>query len=158
MRIRNISTFVTLALLGLIVGQVTADPSAGNRDAFVEWKVTDLTIQAPLAGLEGDPRRGRTVAITPAKGNCLACHVMPVAEQEFHGTLGPPLDGVASRYTEAQLRLLLVDMKQLNPASMMPSFYKNPADLRRVAKRYQGKTVLTAQEIEDVVAYLTTLK
>ncbi len=158
MRISNISTLMALALLSLIVGQVTADSSAGNRDAFVAWTVTDLAVQGPLAGLEGDPRRGRSVAISPAKGNCLACHVMPVAEQEFHGTIGPPLAGVASRYTEAQLRLLLVDIKQLNPTTLMPSFYKNPAELQRVAKRYQGKTVLTAQEIEDVVAYLTTLK
>ncbi len=158
MQIKNISTFVILTLLTLIVGQVAADSSAGNGEAFVDWKVTDLAIQGPLAGLEGDPRRGRTVVITPTKGNCLACHVMPIAEQEFHGTIGPPLDGVASRYTEAQLRLVLVDMKQLNPTTLMPSFYKNPAELHRVAKRYQGKTVLTAQEIEDVVAYLETLK
>ncbi len=158
MRIRNFSTIVTLVLLGLIAGQVTAGSSADEGDAFVAWKAKDLTVPEPLAGLEGDPRRGRAVAITPAKGNCLACHAMPVAEQEFHGTVGPPLEGVASRYTEAQLRLLLVDMKQLNPTTLMPSFHRNPGELKRVAERYQGKTVLTAQEIEDVVAYLITLK
>lgn len=158
MRIRNISTCVILVLSTFIVAHVTADSSEGNGEAFVEWKVTDLTVQEPLAGLKGDPRRGRTVAISPAKGNCLACHVMPVAEQEFHGTIGPSLEGVASRFTEDQLRLLLVDIKQLNPTTLMPSFHKDPAELYRVAKRYQGKTVLTAQEIEDVVVYLTTLK
>ncbi len=157
MRNRNIIAVVLSAWLTWISPQVNAD-SSKEEEVFVEWKVTDLKIQEPLAGLEGDPRWGRTVAITPTKGNCLACHALPIAEQEFHGTVGPPLEGVASRYTEAQLRLLLVDIKQLKPTTPMPSFHKNPAELHRVAERFRGKTVLTAQEIEDVVAYLTTLK
>lgn len=83
---------------------------------------------------------------------------MPIPEEEFHGTLAPPLVGVGSRYDEAQLRVRIVDIKQINPSSLMPSFYKHPDKLAHVSKDFAGKTVLTAQEVEDVVAYLKTLK
>jgi sulfur-oxidizing protein SoxX len=83
---------------------------------------------------------------------------MPIPEQDFHGNIAPPLNGVGGRYTAAGLRMRLVDIKQINPMSLMPSFYKHPDKLANVAKKFKGKTVLTAQEIEDIVAYLETLK
>jgi sulfur-oxidizing protein SoxX len=82
---------------------------------------------------------------------------MPLPQRQFHGTLGPPLDGVGSRYTAGELRLRLVDPKAINPHTVMPAYYKVEG-LYRVLDRYQGQALLTAQEIEDIVAYLLTLK
>ncbi len=82
---------------------------------------------------------------------------MPLPQRQFHGTIGPPLDGVGSRYTAAELRLRLVDPKAINPETIMPAYYKVEG-LHRVLERYRARPVLTAQQIEDVVAYLLTLK
>ena len=83
---------------------------------------------------------------------------MPIPEHDFHGNIAPPLIGIGSRYREGELRTRLVDIKQINPMSLMPSFYKHPDNLVRVSKKFKGKTVLTAQEVEDIIAYLMTLK
>ena len=83
---------------------------------------------------------------------------MPVSEEVFHGTLGPDLTHVASWLNEAQLRLRLVDEKQVNPLTVMPGYYRDPKNFNLVAEEYADKTLLTAQEIEDVLAYLLTLK
>ena len=83
---------------------------------------------------------------------------MPIPEEPFHGTVGPPLDGVGARYTPAQIRLRIVDEQQINPMTIMPGFYRDPAWANRVADDYWGKTFLSAQQIEDLVAYLVTLK
>lgn len=125
---------------------------------YLQWTVKDFAIAKPLGGLQGDPRRGRQIAISRSRGNCLACHHMPVPEEEFHGTIGPPLEGVASRLTEGQLRLRIVDEKQINPLTIMPGFYRHPKHFNRVLDGYEGKTLLNAQEVEDVLAYLLTLK
>ncbi len=136
---------------GASAGQLAkAEPS-------VDYKVVDDAISAPLTGKAGDPGNGRKVAINRKKGNCLACHAMPVPEQQFHGEVGPSLEGVGDRYTADELRLRLVDSKVLNPDTIMPSFYKT-SGLNRVMKKFEGKTILSAQEVEDVVAYLVTLK
>jgi sulfur-oxidizing protein SoxX len=118
--------------------------------------IVDQTIPASLTGKPGDAANGQKVVINRKKGNCLACHMMPIPKEEFHGQVGPNLDGVAERLDEAQLRMRLVDPKVVNSGTMMPSFYRN--DLHRVSKAFVGKTILEAQEIEDVVAYLMTLK
>ena len=108
--------------------------------------------------MRGDARRGRALVISTDKGNCLACHKMPISEEIFHGTLGPDLSHVASRLTEAQLRLRLVDEKQINPQTIMPGYYRNPKNFHLVADEYAGKTLLSAQQVEDVLAYLMSLK
>jgi len=151
--------------VGLPTGVVAADvPSATSTqkpemvEAYQEWISKDYSISAPLGGLKGDPVNGRKVAIHRGKGNCLACHQMPIPEEEFHGEVGPPLDGLGSRYDEGQIRLRVVNMQELNPGTLMPPFYKNPDQFNRVSKKFKGRTILTAQEIEDVVAYLMTLK
>jgi L-cysteine S-thiosulfotransferase len=82
---------------------------------------------------------------------------MPLPQRQFHGTIGPPLDDVGRRYTAGELRLRLVDPKRIVPESIMPAYYKVEG-LQRVLERYQGKPILTAQQIEDVVAYLLTLR
>ncbi len=126
-------------------------------ERYCDWEMKNHSIDTALCGLKGNAENGRKLAIDRKKGNCLACHVMPIPEHDFHGTIAPPLNGVGARYNEGQLRARIVDIKQINPMSLMPSFYKHPDKLHRVAKKFQGKTVLSAQEVEDIVAYLKTL-
>ena len=147
--------------LGVVAADVpseTPTPKPEMIEAYQVWKATDDSISAPLGGLKGNPVNGRKVSIHRGKGNCLACHQMPIPEEEFHGEVGPPLGGLGSRYDEGQLRLRIVNMQELNPGTLMPPFYKHPDQFNRVSKKYQGRTILTAQEVEDVVAYLMTLK
>lgn len=144
---------ILLFLVGLFF------PGVGlPADQYVSWKVKNFAIDKPLAGLKGNPQRGKQVVIAKDKGNCLACHVLPIKKEGFFGTLGPPLNGVASRLSEGQLRLRIVDEKVINPNTIMPSYYRHPKYFNRVLDKYYGKTFLTAQEVEDVVAYLLTLK
>ena len=133
----------------------TAQVAEGEM--VVAYEVVDgISIPEPLTDQPGDPANGRSVAIHRQKGNCLACHVMPISEQSFHGEIGPDLNGVASRYDEGELRLRVVDPKVINPDTIMPAFYKVNG-YHRVLAEFEGKPMLTAQEVEDVVAYLQTL-
>jgi sulfur-oxidizing protein SoxX len=132
--------------------------SQGQADEVVNYEVVDGSrIPQPLTDEPGDAIRGRTVAIDRKKGNCLACHAMPVPDQAFHGEIGPPLDGVGSRFDAAELRLRIVNPKVINPDTSMPAFYRTEG-LHMVMKDFEGKTILSAQEVEDVVAYLMTLQ
>lgn len=119
--------------------------------------VDGISVPEALTSEPGDPDRGRAVAINRKQGNCLACHVLPIPEELFHGLVGPDLSAVGSTYSEGELRLRVADPKVLNPDTIMPAFYRNDG-LNRVIKSFQGKTILSAQELEDVVAYLMTLK
>lgn len=135
-----------------------AVPATGNADELVNFRVVDgNSIPESLTGKAGDPEKGRATAIHRKKGNCLACHAMPVPEQPYHGEVGPELNGVASRLTEGEIRLRIVNPKYANPDTIMPAFYRTEG-LHRVAKKFQGKPMLTADEVEDIVAYLMTLK
>lgn len=122
-----------------------------------ESRVVNGTIPEPLTNQPGDAERGRRIVLDREGGDCIVCHPMPLPQRQFHGTIGPPLDGVGSRYTAGELRLRLVDPKALNPQTIMPAYYKVEG-LYRVLDRYRGKSILTAQQVEDVVAYLLTLK
>ena len=119
--------------------------------------VDDAAIPQALTDQPGDPENGRAVVIHRQKGNCLACHTMPIPEQSFHGEIGPDLSGVANRYNAGELRLRIVDPKVINPGTIMPAYYRTNG-LHRVLEKFEGKTMLTAQEVEDVIAYLQTLK
>ena len=123
---------------------------------LAKMKVED-GLPKSLTGKPGDAKKGRSAAINRKKGNCLACHAMPVPEQADHGDIGPDLDGVASRLTAAEIRLRIVDPKAVNEDTLMPSFYRT-ARFHRVQKKWQGKTIISAQEVEDIIAYLLTLK
>jgi L-cysteine S-thiosulfotransferase len=112
----------------------------------------------PLAESIGDPARGRVVMIDKDKGNCLACHRVPaLSEEPAHGDLGPNLTGVGGRFTEAQLRQIIVDPKTFFPNTVMPAFHISP-DFQRVPTRLAGSTVLAPGEVEDVVAFLKELR
>jgi len=120
--------------------------------------VDDEKIPQSLTGKEGDPMNGRKVAVNRRKGNCLACHVISeIKDQQFHGQVGPPLDDVGSRMSAAEIRLRIVDPKVVNEDTIMPSFYRVDG-FHRVMKKWQGKTIVSAQEVEDMIAYLMTLK
>jgi len=114
-------------------------------------------IPQPLTATPGDAARGRAIVASRQTGLCLLCHSAPIAEERFQGNLATDLAGAGSRWSEAQLRLRLVDARQLNPASMMPAYYRADG-LQRVGEAWQGRSILSAQQIEDVVAYLRTLR
>jgi L-cysteine S-thiosulfotransferase len=142
-----------------VVAMMAAVPATADAGtSLVKFQVTGgESIAKSLTGKPGDAAKGRGLAIHRKRGNCLACHAMPIPEQAFHGNIGPDLAGVASRYSAGELRLRLVDATIVNPDTIMPAFYRN-AGLHRVLKKFKGKTVLKAQEVEDILAYLLTLK
>ncbi|MEE8351470.1 MAG: sulfur oxidation c-type cytochrome SoxX [Rhodospirillales bacterium] len=115
------------------------------------------SIPKSLTGKAGDAKNGRKLAIHRKKGNCLACHEMPIPEQAFHGKVGPSLKGIASRMSEGEMRLRIVNPKVANEDTIMPAFYKKDG-FTRVLKKFKGKTMLSAAQIEDIIAYLNTLK
>jgi sulfur-oxidizing protein SoxX len=135
----------------------TFSPSFAEK-IFHPWKIENYAIKEPLGGFTGDAQRGRKIVINQDKGNCLACHSLPIPEEPFHGTVGPPLHGIASRLNKGQIRLRVADEQKINPFTIMPGFYKNPKENNRVDDTFWGKPVLTAQETEDVITYLMTLK
>lgn len=114
-------------------------------------------IPASLTGVKGDPVRGRAIVGNRQLGLCLLCHSGPFPEDKFQGNIAPDLSGAGLRWSEGQLRLRIVDASKFNPNTIMPPFYRID-HLTRVAPAYRDKPVLTAVEIEDVIAYLMTLK
>lgn len=112
-------------------------------------------VHEPLTPLAGDAARGREVLLG-RDGNCLLCHAVPEAGGRFMGNLAPPLSGVGSRLTAGQLRLRIVDSMRLNRDTIMPSYYRVDG-LNQVGQAWRGNPVLTAQQIEDTIAYLLTL-
>jgi sulfur-oxidizing protein SoxX len=138
-----------LALLAIIPGQVMAQ-------ALRPYESVGDAIPQSLTGARGDPARGRAIVVDRQKGLCLLCHTGPFPEQRFQGNLAPDLTGVGTRWSEGQLRLKIVDSRRLNPATIMPPYYTLDG-LARVGRNWQDKPVLSAEQVEDVVAFLTTL-
>jgi len=138
-----------------IAGAALAILAATSAHAIALAVVGDA-VPAPLAAA-GDAARGRALIVARQAANCAVCHVVPDPDVRFGGTLGPSLAGVGARLAPAQLRLRVADNLRVNPATLMPSYYKDDG-FDRVAAPYAGKTILTAQEVEDVVAYLGTLR
>jgi sulfur-oxidizing protein SoxX len=140
-----------LAVLAAVAGCATAAPGA-----LVPYRVEGDAIREPLASAPGDAARGKQVVLG-RDSNCLLCHVVPDSGIRFMGDVGPPLSAVGARLSEGQLRLRIVDSLRLNPDSVMPSYYRVDG-LNQVARAWHGKPVLTAQQVEDAVAYLLTLR
>jgi L-cysteine S-thiosulfotransferase len=147
----GMGVLASVLLTGLI------DGVAPDNDRLVDYRIANGAISEPLTDQPGDPERGRRIVLDRDAGDCIVCHAMPLPQRQFHGAVGPPLDGVGSRYTAGQLRLRLVDPKAINPETVMPAYYKVEG-LHRVLARYRSKPMLTAQQVEDVVAYLLMLK
>ena len=147
------------AALALGIGAAVAQEVAPTAVSF-----TDGAVAGSLSGVAGDPANGRVI-MNKGAGNCIACHqVTALADFPFHGDIGPSLDGVADRWSEEELRGIVANAKEMFPESMMPSFYRTEGFIRP-GKEFTGKAVdgpveplLTAQQIEDVVAFLLTLK
>lgn len=114
-------------------------------------------IDAPLTEQPGDAVRGRAIVVNRQLGLCLLCHSGPFHEERFQGNMAPDLSGVGARLSEGQLRLRLVDSRRVNPDSIMPA-YRRVDGHERVGAAWQGKAMLSAQQVEDVVAFLRTLK
>ena len=110
-----------------------------------------------LTGAKGDPARGRAIVTNRQVGLCLLCHSGPFPDERFQGNLAPDLKGVGARLSEGQLRLRIVDSSRINPASIMPAYHRTEG-LVRVGPAWRGKPILTAEQIEDVVAFLMTLR
>lgn len=122
-------------------------------------RIVDGEMASPLTAQAGDPVVGAEVFANRKLGNCLACHAnTDMSDQSFHGEIGPALDGVGSRYEPAQLRAIIVNSKEVfGDQTVMPGFYRT-TDLNRVADKFAGKPILSGQQVEDVLAYLITLK
>jgi sulfur-oxidizing protein SoxX len=126
---------------------------------YVVIKGGVATIPVQLTNRPGDPQEGAKVVVARRLGNCLSCHEIDVLRgEEFHGDVGPPLDGVAGRWDTATLRMIVVNPKKVfGNETVMPAFYRVDG-LNRVRPEFVGKPILTAQQVEDVVAFLTTLR
>ena len=133
--------------------------AAVNLSPMSPMSVVGDAIPERLAA-PGDALRGRALVANRQQGLCLLCHSGPIPEERFQGNLAPDLGGAGARWTEGQLRLRIADAQRLNPASIMPAYYRAaPAGgASRVGAAWQGKPILEAQQIEDVVAYLMTLR
>jgi sulfur-oxidizing protein SoxX len=128
-----------------------------NQGALRPFTIVGDAIPDSLTGTPGDAERGRTIVANRQVGLCLLCHTGPYPEERFQGTLAPDLKGTGSRWSQGQLRLRIVDASRLNPDTIMPPYYRLEG-LARVAPAFQGKPLLTAEQIEDVVAHLATLR
>lgn len=136
---------------------VATAPACAQGTALRPYEVVGDAIPAPLSDKPGDPLRGRAIVANRQVGLCLLCHAGPFTEEKFQGDLAPDLAGSGSRWTPGQLRLRVVDASRINPATIMPPYYRVDG-LARVASTWRGQPVLTAEQIEDVVAFLATLR
>jgi L-cysteine S-thiosulfotransferase len=151
---------VALPLIAALAGAATAtaisaaEAGPGN---LAKFRVIADGIPEPIGGITGNAERGRTLILGRESANCVLCHALPEPSVRFSGDLGPPLSGVARTFSVAQLRLRVVDSMRVNPTTIMPSYYRIES-LDRVAGAYRGKPILAAEQVEDIVAYLATLK
>ncbi len=145
-----------LAAVAALTAALGGGP-AGANEGLRPYIVVGNAIPESLTGAPGDPVRGKAIVTSRQTGLCLLCHSAPLPEEKFQGTIGPDLAGSGSRYSQGELRLRIVDSRRLSPDTIMPSYYRLEG-LDRVAPAFRGKTVLTAEQIEDVVAFLNTLR
>jgi len=144
------------AVFALLLAWVCWERAAA-QEPLRSYQIVGDAIPESLTGANGDAARGRAIVANRQVGLCLLCHVGPFPEERFQGTLAPDLAGAGTRWSAGQLRLRVVDAGRINPDTIMPPYYR-VTGLARVAPDFRGKPVLTAEQIEDVVAFLTTLR
>jgi sulfur-oxidizing protein SoxX len=142
----------------IFLAVIASFPDAAKaQEPLRSYSVVEDAIPDSLTGTNGDSERGRGIVLNRQVGLCLLCHSGPFPEEKFQGTLAPDLKGTGSRWSEGQLRLRIVDASRLYPDTIMPPYYRVDG-LIRVAPVFAGKPILSAEQIEDVVAYLVTLR
>jgi sulfur-oxidizing protein SoxX len=147
----------TIPIAGVwLAAAALALPCALQAQELRAYAVAGDAIPESLTGAKGDAVRGRALVLLRTS-TCILCHSGPFPEEKFQGDLAPDLAGAGGRWSEGQLRLRLVDANSLNPATIMPSYYRVQG-LDRVGNAWRGKPILTAEQIEDIVAYLATLR
>ena len=150
----------TMMALGIACagGAMIANAALAGAVAPGDVAYEDGAVAAPLTDAAGDPAAGRDWFADRKLGNCLACHTNSDRDdQSFHGEVGPTLDGAGDRWTEAELRGIVANAKMTFEDTIMPAFYRD-AGFTRVNEKFAGATILSAQQVEDIVAYLATLK
>lgn len=152
MRALSVAAMTVAAVVAIAGGRAAAQapPPLAAFDVVVD------AVPRSLTGRPGDAERGRAIAFDPLRGNCSICHAIP-PETRFHGDLGPSLDGVAGRLSEGEMRLRMIDSRRVNADTIMPSYYR-VAGLVRVGGAFRDRPVLSAEDIEDLVAFLSTLR
>lgn len=145
-----------LALPALASALVAAGCGAGDQRLVTEAMIEGDAISAPLTDTPGVPERGQEIFTTRERGHCVLCHRVEGLPAEFQGDVGPDLTTVGARLSRGQLRLRIADPTRVWPETVMPPYYRKH-DLNQVGAAYQGQPVLSAQEIEDVIAYLSGL-
>ncbi len=153
---KSFCTFAASVVFGLSAVAFGASAEAVKP---ADVKITDGKVDKSLTGKPGDPAEGKKWFVNRTLGNCLACHVnSDTSNEQFHGEVGPPLDGVGGTYSEAELRAIIVNSKAVfGDGTIMPGFYR-VTGFNRPLEKFEGKPILEAQQVEDVVAYLMTLK
>ena len=158
-RCKGAQPYAAAALGAFAAAMLLVLPGIGSADEPpappAHYRVAGDMIPMPLTARAGDPAEGRKIVEDRKLGNCLSCHAFPLAAAD-QGNVGPDLHGVGSRYKPAQLRLRVVNMKVLDPQTIMPAYYRVDG-LRDVGRAFAGKPILDAQQVEDLVAYLATL-
>jgi sulfur-oxidizing protein SoxX len=139
-----------------VIAVLVALGSAADAQALRSYAVVGGAIPASLTGAAGDAARGRALVVERTS-TCILCHSGPFPEQRFQGDVAPSLAGTGSRWSEGEIRLRLVDASRLNAATIMPSYYRIDG-LSRVGRAWQSKPILSAEQIEDIVAYLVALR
>jgi sulfur-oxidizing protein SoxX len=158
MRARHARTHGGALALAVAAAWLTAVPAGAQPASPAAYRVVGDAIAEKLPATEaGDAQRGRAIVANRQVGLCLLCHSGPFPEVEFQGDLAPSLAGAGARWSEAQLRLRIADSRALNPQTIMPSYFRADG-LSRVGAAWRERTVLTAQQVEDVVAFLRTLR
>ena len=142
--------------MAALIATSLALPVGARAQAPAPYKIVGDGILESLTGAPGDAARGRTLLLDRST-TCILCHSGPFPETRFQGDLAPDLTGTGNRWSVSQLRLRLVDASRFNPETIMPSYYRVDG-LVRVGRSFGGKPMLTAAQIEDIVAYLATLR
>jgi len=143
-------------LLLLAAASASALAATAKAEALLPYTIAGDSIPESLTGKPGDAAHGRALVLDRAS-TCILCHSGPFPEARFQGDLAPNLAGTGNRWSISQLRLRLVDAARLNPATIMPSYYRVDG-LARVGQNWRDKPILSAEQIEDIVAYLATLR